>query len=361
MNKFNLRRSGFTLIELLVVIAIIAVLIALLLPAVQQAREAARRSQCKNNLKQLGLAMHNYHDVHGVLPRGNFERAGSTDGIGGYFYHGFSAQSMLLPFIDQSPLYNQFDFSLALNSAPNNERKNASISSFLCPSDFKAFPSGNVNYASYSYGPGNSYVMSAGPSMFWFGWRPGDPSLPGLQHQVGAFNFRRVVKFRDFTDGTSNVIAASEHLMGDGENSVGSIGDGDLIRGVGSGGANASFPTPSQVATWSAAAIAGKANPNSTNPPRGTGMGANWAYGITGETVFNTITNPNSKVPNAISCGTCGTQDGASGLFPARSRHTGGVNVLLADGSTRFVSDSVNSATWQSLGAIADGAVLGEF
>jgi prepilin-type N-terminal cleavage/methylation domain-containing protein len=149
-------RQAFTLIELLVVIAIIAILIALLLPAVQQAREAARRSQCKNNLKQLGLALHNYHDVFRIFPQGNFPSVQNVGG--GRFglsnvspYYGFSVQTMLLPYMDQSPLYNQINFNLIAldNSTPavpggktNSALRSTKIPGLLCPSDRPSISAG---------------------------------------------------------------------------------------------------------------------------------------------------------------------------------------------------------------------------
>ncbi len=349
------RRRGFTLIELLVVIAIIAILIALLLPAVQQAREAARRSQCKNNLKQIGLALHNYHDTHGAFPRGNFEREDTTTyGYGNYSYFAFSAQTMLLPFIDQAPLYNQFNFSQAPNWSTNDTLKRTVIPAFLCPSDTQRITNGG----GYNLGPGNSYVMSAGPSVFWFGCAPGTTSCwsGNLNDMVGMFNYRGTVRMRDITDGTSNTIAASEHMMGDGNNTAGGYSVGDTVRGVAQVGPN-SFPTQANLAAWGA--NASTKTGDTTNPPRGD-TGSNWAYGNIGLTVFNTLLNPNSEYPNCVTCGGCGTNDGR-GLFAARSRHTGGVHTLMGDGAVRFVSDSINNQTWQNLGAVADGNVLGEF
>ena len=145
----KLLRRGFTLIELLVVIAIIAVLVAILLPAIQQAREAARRSQCANNLKQFGIALHNYHEAHGMFPLGinpSVYDSGAT-----YAWRGFSAHTMLLPYMDQAGIYNQLNFNLLYDAAPNNSaivRKR--IASFICPSDFPYNGSATepgVNYA----------------------------------------------------------------------------------------------------------------------------------------------------------------------------------------------------------------------
>ncbi|QDT82079.1 DUF1559 domain-containing protein [Gimesia maris] len=351
------RRRGFTLIELLVVIAIIAILIALLLPAVQQAREAARRSACKNNLKQLGLAMHNYHETHGIFPRANFEKQNdSTYGYGNYSYFSFSAQTMLLPFLDQANVYNQFNFSLAPNQAPNDTVKRAVIPAFLCPSDLSNIQNGG----GYGLGPGNNYAVCAGPSIFWFGFAPSTNTSPtNLQHQVGMFNYRKAIRIRDLTDGSSNIIAAGELMKGDGNNDASLIGEGDTIRGGSRGSTASSFPSYNDVKNWGASCLAKKNSPPASPAPRGD-TGSNWVYGNGGLTVFNTLLNPNSEYPNCVTCSSCGTND-APGLFPARSRHVGGVHVLMGDGATRFISANIDNTTWQNLGAIQDGNVLGEF
>ena len=358
MKVASLRRAqrGFTLIELLVVIAIIAVLVAILLPAVQQAREAARRSQCQNNLKQLGIAMHSYNETHSVFPRGNYERYDASNyGYGNYSYFAFSAHAMLLPFLDQAGLYTKLDFSRAPNEGTNDSVKQATVPAFLCPSDLRQIPNGG----GYNNGPGNSYVMSAGPSFFWFGFAPAavTTTISNITDQVGMFNYRRTVAMRDLSDGSSNVIAASEHIMGDGDTSTTAISIGDTLRGVGTGGAPASFPSVAQVNAWASLCTAAKAAP--TTAARGD-TGSNWAYGNIGLTVFNTITTPNSAAPNCISCTTCGTNDG-QGLFAARSRHTGGVNVLFGDGRIQFLGNTIDNLTWMRLGGIGDGAIVGEF
>jgi prepilin-type N-terminal cleavage/methylation domain-containing protein len=155
------RRRGFTLIELLVVIAIIAILIALLLPAVQQAREAARRTQCKNNLKQIGLALHNYHDAHDCFP---FGWGGTRPATGS---PGYSAISQLLPFFDQAPLYNTINFSLPLTDPANDVPRRQELPILRCPSDFDN-PQPNA-------GGAINYMANKGSNHLWQ-----DPNQIGL-------------------------------------------------------------------------------------------------------------------------------------------------------------------------------------
>ena len=326
------RRRGFTLIELLVVIAIIAILIALLLPAVQQAREAARRSQCKNNLKQFGLAMHNYHDTHGMFPPGNVPSETASAGGGtGNPYYAYSAHAMLLPFIDQAPLYNRFDFNNTPLTGSNNTLRLSKLNAFLCPSD--------LEYTGTE--PGNNYVVSGGPSQWW---------KVAQSEQVGMFNYRRSVRFRDITDGSSNAIAASESLTGGHTN-----GDTytDVARSISMTGP-AVFKSQSDLATIGAAATTG------LTANRNNGVRRDWAIGTCAQTVFNTLAVPNWQAPDAILCSGCSEFDN-TGVFAARSRHVGGVHILMGDGAVRFASENIDFNTWQRLGHISDGNVLGEF
>ena len=333
----NHQRRGFTLIELLVVIAIIAILIALLLPAVQQAREAARRSTCKNNLKQLGLAIHNYHDTHRAFPRGNFEQVedslwgGSRGGDGTSSYFGFSAQAMLLPFMDQTAIYNLINFSELANATTNSEARYSKVPAFRCPSD--------LDYSGTQ--PGNNYVVCGGPSV-WFNI--------STSNEVGMFNYRKPVRFRDIVDGTSNVIAASESLIG---NHTDSQDYTDVARGITMTGPDV-FKSQSDIATIATAAIAGFPSNKNVNSHR------DWIIGTIGYTVFNTLAPPNWEAPDAILCSGCSEFDNR-GVFAARSRHEGGVHVLLGDGSTRFVSENIDFLTWQRLGHISDRNVIGEY
>jgi len=191
---------GFTLIELLVVIAIIAILISLLLPAVQQAREAARRTQCKNNLKQLGLALHNYHDIHNVFPSGYTARGVvSSDPAAVETGPGFAWGTMLLPMMDQGNLYESLDFSLDAVDPANLAAADYVLEMFLCPTDPAprkfTLPSGTEL-------PASNYVGI-------FGY--GNVSMaPGTG--TGIFYRNSSTRFRDVTDGTSNTICIGERM-----------------------------------------------------------------------------------------------------------------------------------------------------
>ena len=198
-------RRAFTLIELLVVIAIIAVLIALLLPAVQAAREAARRTQCINNLKQIGLALHNYQQNVGSFPMGATKAPvnapGDADSAGGG-WSAWSAQSLLLPYMEQTAIYNSINFSWSceqynsLSWAINSTAYNTKINSLLCPSDGNA---GKSNICSYGASQGTTTFNYVDPGQ-----------------SSGLFTYFRVYDIADCTDGTSNTIAFAEQLVGDG-------------------------------------------------------------------------------------------------------------------------------------------------
>ncbi|QDT44396.1 Type II secretion system protein G precursor [Gimesia alba] len=312
MGKMLLKRKrGFTLIELLVVIAIIAILIALLLPAVQQAREAARRSQCKNNLKQIGLALHNYHDNFRTFPPGDVRRTYGS-GVQSWTTSMLGWIPRILPFLDQAPLYNQINWELesGVSAAPNNALRREKLPVVRCPSDSSRQPSS-------TYGPTN-YMACRGT---------GASSTANISGSIFAQNSR--VKIRDIEDGTSNTLMISETFASapfcDDQPSGGVCPASCLTKAPYTGGAQ---------------------------------QGYSWFYAQIYEShYFGTVYNPNNKgMPD---CGAGSSTTAA--LLAARSKHTGGVHVLLADGAVRFASDNIDNQTWRDLGAPADGNVLGEW
>jgi prepilin-type N-terminal cleavage/methylation domain-containing protein/prepilin-type processing-associated H-X9-DG protein len=367
-------RRGFTLIELLVVIAIIAVLIALLLPAVQSAREAARRIQCVNNMKQLGLALHNYHSVNNVFPMGGSKNVtenpgnscnnGATDpgnqnGLCYYVWSGWSAQACMLGYMEQTPLYNNCNFNFAgyccdQATVTNITAREIKVAAFLCPSD--GFAGSWCN---------NSYNVSYGASIKscnWLGYPTNDQSS-GMFVQWAAYSIASCA------DGTSNTIAMSESLTGDGqgEGYGGNTTNPSRYRGNmelnfnDSTNAGQLYEATYDQATLIQQALQACAIQFKTPGDQGINdsRGWRWADGATGSTMFNTVQTPNSLGFNGCrpSCGSgC---DGSCALsMPATSNHPGGVNCTFADGSVKFVKDSVAMNVWWSLGTKARGEVV---
>ena len=209
-HKVLCRRPGFTLIELLVVIAIIAVLIALLLPAVQQAREAARRTQCRNNLKQFGLAIHNYHDNFNLVPPGWIGVTGNQPDVSGI--NGWSWASRLLPQLDQSALYNQINFNLQVGNASNATARATTVNVFECPSDLVVkkwtIPAaGTTNPLADVAGASYAGVFGKDEVDFCNGLAAGVPCTSN-----GMFFLNSNVRFADVTDGLSTTLLVGERV-----------------------------------------------------------------------------------------------------------------------------------------------------
>lgn len=317
--------GGFTLIELLVVIAIIAVLIALLLPAVQQAREAARRSQCKNNLKQLGLALHNYHETHSVLPPGAMILKTNsqgyaigegctnascstgptlTDVVGGWGWGAF-----ILPFADQAPLYNQIAPNGANFPASSNALLRTPLPLFLCPSD----PSGSLNRFSRMDGEDGAGF--------------GKSNYLGVQGNRDADRFTRIIesdrqgmlmnirsaRFRDVSDGLSNTLMLGERYW-DGMTPSDGSGQSNRIAGV-----------------WAGKPMCSDAK---------------------GGHEFSTLLRTNDSAAFTV---------GGTNRAAGNSMHVGGAHFCLGDGSVRFLSVNMSMTTYMLLGTMADGKVTGEF
>ncbi|WP_437192164.1 DUF1559 domain-containing protein [Planctomicrobium sp. SH527] len=321
----NRRQNAFTLIELLVVIAIIAILIALLLPAVQQAREAARRSQCKNNLKQLGLALHNYHDTVNTFPPSSVGRCYPATPAPTSPILNTNGITMLLPYIEQTALYNKYNFSgpaSTWNSVTGSADSsgldpvasgNAAvvktvIQAFLCPSDpgspVLADATGNYGISATNTGTGGAKTCY---DFVTFPWING-----GCENWAGSASTTRRMfggnsrcRIGDITDGTSNTVAMAETTL-------------NVING---------------------------------RPPA-------WGYRgwvMPGIDLSGHVINNWTWLTNDPIIGRLGTWSRPGSL------HTGGIHVLLADGSVRFLSENIDTTTRRNLSYMADGEVLGEY
>ena len=334
-------RSAFTLVELLVVIAIIGILVALLLPAVQAAREAARRMSCSNNLKQFGLGIHNRHDTYKKFPPAN-TRGGAPCNANQQSWAGFSVHTFMLPFVEQKVIFDQLDLTSCAIRAPNLTIRQTNVSAFVCPSDPRFRSPDTTTAGAQSEGSSN-YGFSLGPTLDVWG--------TAVANERGMFNMNRVTSMGDIVDGTSNTIAASEFLKGDNNGSLYSTGD--MIYSVPLGALPLYKPTLAALQTYSTACAPMKASHTSNN-------GLSWMYAMVMHSLISTADTPNSPL---LTCaqGVCCLTDGSRGNFQARSRHPGGVQVLLGDGSVRFVGNTVDLNTWQSLGSIGDSETIGEF
>ena len=363
-SEVNPRARGFTLIELLVVIAIIAVLIALLLPAVQAAREAARRAQCVNNLKQIGLALHNYHSAINTFPQ-----AGTATGTfagPGAAWGNFSAQALMLGYMEQTQIYNALNFNVvnqgysANEQAVNSTGCTMTLNVLLCPSAIPMTP--GVGYGNF-YGKATNtcYFASVGSSMNEYGGNPAGLAVgnaaPNGPFQVsgGAFGLR------DITDGSSGTIAFGEWRIGDNNDSRLSIPQ-DIIKvngsfppGAGSGSANLIMPQGGAgLITW----LTNCAGSARTGGNQWSNLGQYWFEGLFGKAVGNTLVAPNGNYPNCAINLYGGDTDGSYGNFGMSSNHSGGANALFCDGSVRFIKASVNQVIMWQIGSRAQGEVV---
>jgi prepilin-type N-terminal cleavage/methylation domain-containing protein/prepilin-type processing-associated H-X9-DG protein len=363
-------RSGFTLIELLVVIAIIAVLIALLLPAVQAAREAARRVSCINNLKQIGLALHNYHQINDVFPPGGFPAYIPNKNNGNNACP--SAQTRLLPFLEQQPLYDALNWSLTVinDVAPGNgygPYANTTVTitrltAFLCPSDTP--PNWNLTSASQPLpnyrAPGNNYFASVGSSLEFASQQTNGPPNGPFSY-VG--NMGRICGIRNVQDGTSNTIGFGEWRIGDGNPSLVSIPSdvvfvGSLPGATARNNGTLTMPNPILVANFPAWVQSCATAQSADRTQHTSALGEAWIFDITGVSFGNLLLPPNPKAPNCDSSTVASNTMQNPGLWGLSSYHPGGANVVFLDGSVKFLKDSTSQQTLWALGSIAQGEVL---
>jgi prepilin-type N-terminal cleavage/methylation domain-containing protein len=356
-------KGAFTLIELLVVIAIIAVLIALLLPAVQAAREAARRAQCVNNLKQIGLAMHNYHQTNDCFPPGIYQQRNSNKAL--VANQDFSAQARMLSYLDQQPLYNAANFSIscyndAVGEAINSTLTRTRISSFLCPSaplpTFTLFAGASNDLAGSPVAPGNNYLASWGSSLEF------DASMTGGAPN-GVFVYSAAgltIGLRDVIDGSTNTIAYVESRVGSGLATVFTpatdfVFIGSYPAGVTRNGALMVMPAGGTAfRQWLVKCGAGIRT--ASRGGHAVYMGQSWAYGIVGYSMGSALQPPNPPYP---SCSINGNGAGQNpGSVNMNSFHPGGACVLLCDASVRFLKDSTNIQTVWALGSRAGGEIV---
>jgi prepilin-type N-terminal cleavage/methylation domain-containing protein/prepilin-type processing-associated H-X9-DG protein len=372
------RPVGFTLIELLVVIAIIAVLIALLLPAVQSAREAARRAQCTNNLKQMGLALANYESGQGVYPQCYAQRAiwdipNNCGTAGDSGWGNWSIHAYILPYMDGGPIYASLNFSISASDNCDNGTQASAIgtrvNSFLCPSS--PLPVGTM-YGCLGVAPfnqirfpGNNYFASVGACVTpWFGAKP-----PGIFAIMGPTD-SSAIGVRDILDGTSNTIAFGEWRMGDFDSGKLSLQDAidiltnkvNMFGDWGNNGGDSQMPAAGMPAFTAFLAACQGAAPGSivgssnwkTNK---SALGRDWQHGMFGHTLGNTLMAPN---PSYYNCNmeSWGGDFDAPGMYNLSSYHPGGANVAYADGSVRFIKSSTSMQVMWSLGSRGGNEVI---
>jgi prepilin-type N-terminal cleavage/methylation domain-containing protein len=341
-ESLRFRRPGFTLVELLVVIAIIGVLVALLLPAVQAAREAARRSQCSNNLKQFGIALHNYHDTYNVFPcrRGGSVGMNDAERVTGNFNRK-SAFIMLLPFLEQKPLADRIATGETISgtvfppggpagwypgTGPRYPPWDTQIKLVICPSDKLVLPTATQHGR-------NSYMFSLGDTI-------GGETTPTVSQDTrhnsnnvfmrGIFGSQRCKGFNHITDGSSNTIAMSERVWGNNRGAF--TATGEDVR-------TASVLNVSAIPTNPGSCLANATGKQYVGVQCKARQGALWSDGQAERVGFTTVLPPNA--PSCVNDGNTNA-DSTGGVYSAGSYHPNGVVAVFADGSVRFITETIN-------------------
>jgi prepilin-type N-terminal cleavage/methylation domain-containing protein len=321
------KRRGFTLIELLVVIAIIAILVSLLLPAVQQVREAARKSQCQDHLHNIGVALHNYEGTYKCLPSGN---------SGGLAFEGISVHGRILPQLEQKPLYDRIDWNQSYIHANNNAVRLTDVDIFRCPSDPDRMVGIVGGRNNYYYNQGVQILFSGRPSIE----TGANATMPAAD---GCFFRDSSVRFADIVDGTSNTAMFSEKRTGDGSATIGTREDTlypNIYPNTPDEAHNICQATSVTDLTkqWPAASVQN--------------VGVPWLYAYHSTTIY-WHTSP----PNSLSC-----------MYPpgrimttANSAHPGGVQVLMGDDVVKFASESIDRNVWRAIGTRSSGETNTKF
>ena len=383
MVRSKLHR-GFTLIELLVVIAIIAILVSLLLPAVQQAREAARRTQCKNNLKQIGLGLHNYLSTHSKFPPGRLLPDLTIAGVAQTNYTSYSSNAanvwtgnrsvhiFILPYMEQANIYNLINFNgpnstrMTTSGTPSNPNYTAYAQAaglFLCPSDANTGVVISENNYVYNFGGSTPYQGAANAASQTN--NSASVNFGGRQLSCGgngAFTAGTSLADRDFTDGLSNTAMFAERTKGSAR------------------AAASSPPTPADIITspnrqnvmldpnvmfndcLNAPKVASSFNFTTFGRwAQGSDFSNGWPFASYSGTMYNHVATPNWRGQDCGNWSAIADTPGEHAIISARSMHTGGVNLMLADGSVRFASDSIDVGVWRNVGTRDGGETLGEW
>jgi len=340
MKTDFLRRNAFTLVELLVVIAIIGILVGLLLPAVQAAREAARRMQCQNHIRQLGLAAHNHESALRVLPPGF--RGNAVGGVAPYYFDTWGTVAYLTPFLEQTAVYNSIDLKVTMFQlvSPFGIQAPIAVTTrvpiFLCPSDTGASVCRDAYAITGEFAPINySFCLGTGTTRGKTNW------LGSPYDADGTFFGQSKVRITDIKDGSSNTVGASERLLGEGDERS-TLSNRAQLR------TQTMYVNPNAELTDANCSSSLRINFNQRKM-------YTWVAGEPRCTSYNHYYAPNDPINPDCVTNFIGTpsdplaRSTAHGLSTARSRHTGGVNAWFCDGSVRFISNSVQMVVWRAI------------